>query len=185
MGIFDFLKKQPTLKRKLKLSKVEDFDFIKNLKDKDLPFLYEDKFTKLIDVVDMVLQIQHELGQSTINKRTKEIGYNVLDSQLAYGYYYGFCDFVITTSKYREGMVELFYLWINVVHRFTKVGNSPKEFVDYFALIQTDFIHDKKSQFYKGCLVGGQDAKDWMSEKSQTIMGLVSLLETTKKIKDK
>ncbi len=82
-------------------------------------------------------------------------------------------------------MVELLYLWINVVHRFTKVGNSPKEFVDYFALIQTDFIQDKKCQFYKGCMSGGQDAMDWMGEKSSTIMGLVTLLETVKKIEKK
>lgn len=184
MSIFNFLKRQPELLKKKQSYSVKDFEFMKTLKDKDTPFLYQKKFTMLIDTIDLVLQIQHELGQAIIEKRTKEIGYNVLDSNLAYGYYYGFCDAVITTSKYREGMVELFYLWINVVHRFTKVGNDPKEFVDYFALIQTDFLEDKKSQFYKGCITGGQDAMDWMGG-SKTVMGFVTLLETIKKIKDK
>ena len=42
----------------------------------------------------------------------------------------------------------------------------------------------KKSQFYKGCITGGQDAMDWMGG-SKTVMGFVTLLETIKKIKDK
>lgn len=185
MGILDFLKKQPLLKRKLKSYSKKDFQFMKNLKDKDLPFLFDKKFLSLVDVIQTVLEIQHELGRSVVTKRSKEIGYNVLDSNLAYGYYYGFCDAVIVASKFREGLVELFYLWVNIVHRFTKVGNDPREFVDYFSLIQTKFIHDKKSQFYKGCISGGQDAMDWMGNSSQTIMGLITLLEKTKEIKDK
>jgi hypothetical protein len=185
MDIFKFLKKQPELNRKLKNYKAKDFEFIKNLKDRDMPFLHDKKFTKLIDVIDAVLIVQQELGMKIFKKRSKEIGYNVLDSQLAYGYYYGFCDAVIVTTEFRSGMIELFYLWINVVHRLTKVGNSPREFVDYFAQIQTNFLHDKKCDFYKGCMVGGQDAYDWMNENSTTIMGLVSLLEGNEEIKDK
>jgi len=185
MDIFKFLKKQPELNRKLKNYKVKDFEFIKNLKDKDMPFLHNEKFTKLIDVIETVLLVQHELGMQTFKKKSKEIGYNVLDSQLAYGYYYGFCDAVIVTTEFRSGMVELFYLWINVVHRLTKVGNTPREFVDYFAKIQTNFIHDKKCQFYKGCISGGQDAYDWMGESKTTFMGLITLIESVKKIRDK
>ena len=184
MGIFGFLKRQPELKQKLKNYTIKDFEFIKNLKDKDLKFLYNDKFIKLIDTIHVVLEVQHLLGQSVIEKRTSEIGYNVLDSNLAYGYYYGFCDFVSSSSKF-NGMVELFYLWINIVHRLTKAGNNPKDFVDYFALIQTDFLHDKNCQFYKGCISGGQEAMDWIGEKGSSVMGLVSLLENTKKIEKK
>ena len=185
MGIFDFLKRQPKLHKKRQSMSVKDFEFMKTLKDKDVPFLYEEKFTGLIKTIHLVLEVQHELGLAIIEKRTKKAGYNVLDSNLAYGYYYGFCDAVITTSKYREGIVELFYLWINVVHSFTKVVNDPREFVDYFALIQTDFLDDKKCQFYKGCITGGQDAMDWMGKGSTTVMGLITLLETIKKIEKK
>ena len=81
-------------------------------------------------------------------------------------------------------MVELFYLWVNVIHRVTKVGNSPREFVDYFATIQTEFLKNKKCNFYKGCITGGNDAMDWMGKKSITVMGLVTLLETVKKIEN-
>ena len=185
MGILDFLKKQPLLKRKLKSYSKKDFEFMKSLKDRDVPFLYDNKFLKLINVIEAVLEVQQEIGKHTIVKKSKEIGYNVLDSNLAYGYYYGFCDAVIVTSKFREGMVELFYLWVNVIGRFTKVTNDPREFVDYFAEIQTKLIHDKKNQFYIGCISGGQDAMDWMKGSSPAIMGLITLLEKTKKIKDK
>ena len=184
MGILDFLKKQPLLKRKLKSYSKKDFQFMKNLKDKDLPFLFDKKFLSLVDVIQAVLEVQHELGRSVVTKRSKEIGYNVLDSNLAYGYYYGFCDAVIVASKFREGLVELFYLWVNIVHRFTKVGNDPREFVDYFATIQTEFLDNKKCEFYKGCIAGGNDAYDWLGEKSTTVMGLITLLETVKKIEN-
>ena len=184
MDIFSFLKKQPLLRKKSKSYTVKDFQFIKKLKDKDMPFLFDDKFLKLIDVIEAVISVQVELGSNAVNKQTKKIGWNVLDSNLCYGYYYGFCDAVITTTKFRAGMVELFYLWVNVIHRVTRVGNSPREFVDYFATIQTEFLKNKKCEFYKGCITGGNDAMDWMGEKSTTVMGLVTLLETVKKIEN-
>ena len=73
MDIFSFLKKQPLLHKKRKSYTVKDFEFIKKLKDKDLPFLYDEKFTKLIDVIDTVLSIQVELGSNAIIKKTKQI----------------------------------------------------------------------------------------------------------------
>ena len=49
----------------------------------------------------------------------------------------------------------------------------------YFSLIQTKFIKDKKSEFYKGCEVGGGDAVDWLKS-GESVLGLLILLETHK-----
>ena len=136
-------------------------NYLYNLKDGDLPFLNEKKFEGLLRTIEDVLNIQITLGKFEIENRTKELGYNVLDSDLVYGYYYGFCDVISRSSKY-TGVKEIFVIWTNVVRHLTKVTNNVKEFSPYFSLIQTKFIKDKKSEFYKGCEVGGGDAVDWL-----------------------
>ena len=153
-------------------------NYLFNLKDGDLPFLNEEKFTGLIKTIIDVLSIQTTVGKFNIDEKSKELGSNFLDTDLSYGYIYGFCDAISRSSIY-TGVKEIFVIWTNVVRHLTKVTNNVKEFSPYFSLIQTKFIKDKKSEFYKGCEVGGGDAVDWL-KRGESVLGLLILLETHK-----
>jgi hypothetical protein len=164
-------------------------NYLYNLKDGDLPFLNEKKFEVLIRTIEDVLNIQITLGKFEIEDRTKELGYNVLDSDLVYGYYYGFCDAVSRGSTY-TGVKEIFIIWANVIRHLNKLSNNVKDFSHFFGLIQTKFLKDKKSDCYKGIKVGGEDGLNWMrrfvgfvkkeNHSGELIFGLLTLLKTHK-----
>ena len=164
-------------------------NYLYNLKDGDLPFLNEKKFEVLIRTIESVLNIQITLGKFEIEERTKELGYNVLDSDLVYGYYYGFCDAVSRSSTY-TGVKEIFVIWANVIRHLNKLSNNVKDFSHFFALIQTKFLKDKKSDCYKGIEVGGKDGVIWMegfvgfikkeNHSGELLFGLLTLLKTHK-----
>lgn len=170
---------------------VKDFEnFLVNLKEGDLPFLNEKKFESLMMTIIDVLNIQKTVGKFKIEEKTKQIGRNFLDTDLVYGYIYGFCDLLIQTTDYNHTK-GIFILWANVVRHFTEVSDNVKGFAHYFGLIQTKFLKDKKSEFYKGCEIGNRDAKDWVKgfanvlpsnkkNSGELIMGLLILLETYK-----
>jgi|LakMenEpi03Aug12_release.lakeMendotaPanAssembly.Ray.scaffolds.fasta_scaffold216098_2 hypothetical protein len=164
-------------------------NYLYNLKDGDLPFLNEKKFEGLLRTIEDVLNIQITLGKFEIENRTKELGYNVLDSDLVYGYYYGFCDVISRSSTY-TGVKEIFIIWANVIRHLNKLSNNVKDFSHFFALIQTKFLKDKKSDCYKGIIVGNKDGIDWMkgftgfvkkeNHSGEFITGLLTLLKTHK-----
>jgi len=172
------------------MSTVKDWEnYLYNLKEGDLPFLNEKKFEVLIRTIENVLNIQITLGKFDIEERTKELGYNVLDSDLVYGYYYGFCDVVSRSSTY-TGVKEIFIIWANVIRHLNKLSNNVKDFSHFFALIQTKFLKDKKSDCYKGIRVGNEDGLNWMrgfvdsvkkvNHSGELIFGLLTLLKTHK-----
>ena len=163
-------------------------NYLYNLKEGDLPFLNEKKFQGLIRTIEDVLNIQITLGKFDIEERTKELGYNVLDSDLVYGYFYGFCDVVSRSSEY-TGVKEIFIIWANIIRHLTRVSNNAKDFSPFFALIQTKFLKDKKSDCYKGIMIGGKDGVNWMkgfesvkkeNHSGELIFGLLTLLKTYK-----
>ena len=98
-------------------------NYLFNLKDGDLPFLNEEKFTELIKTIIDVLSIQTTIGKFNIDEKSKELGSNFLDTDLSYGYIYGFCDAISRSSIY-TGVKEIFVIWTNVVRHLTKVTNT-------------------------------------------------------------
>ena len=154
-------------------------EYLKSLKKNEIMFVQEEKFKNLFVGVSQVMKIQIELSKFTIKKKSKELGFNILDSNTAYGYYYGFCDFIIQTGPYKDGMKEIFFLWANVTRAVTEVSDPVTNFIDYFDKIQNEFLYDDKSNFYFGCKVGGQDAMNWVGKKSNP-MGLLKVLDSKK-----